>query len=261
MAGASRKGLRWWLTNLSPLRVAAGVAIAFLVLWWLVLPGINGGPPPPTSTCKNNLKQFGVALMGYHETHGHFPPAYFTDENGKLLYSWRVAILPYLDLAALHREFDRSLPWNAPRNQTVSRTDLTVFKCPAQPAENSEYGLTNYLAVVGPNCAWRGAKPVNLEELKEPGGDLSKIILVVEVANANVPWAKPQDLEFEKLRDGKDAFDGQSVSSFHNRGTFDFSRRFSGANVLFANGHVAWLPATTSPAELRRMLAVRGKDD
>ncbi len=45
----------------------------------------------------NNLKQIGLALYNYAETNKHFPPpVLYGGKSGKVPYSWRVAILPFL---------------------------------------------------------------------------------------------------------------------------------------------------------------------
>jgi prepilin-type processing-associated H-X9-DG protein len=152
----------------------------------------------------------------------------------------------------MYEAFDLSRPWNAPHNQQVSQTALYSFHGPEQSGARSEEGTTNYLAVVGPECAWRGAEPVSLSEL----GDPSKVIMVVEVADATIPWAKPQDLEHATMAKGINTSDRNGLSSLHGRGWHLFKTRIPGANVLFADGRVEWLPATTSPAELRRMLTI-----
>jgi hypothetical protein len=56
---------------------------------------VRGGTTAP---CINNLKQIGLAMHNYHDAHGCFPPAYIPDENGKPMHSWRVLLLPYLEL-------------------------------------------------------------------------------------------------------------------------------------------------------------------
>ena len=43
--------------------------------------------------CRNNLKQFGLAMLYYEWVHGSLPPAFTVDENGKPLHSWRTLLL------------------------------------------------------------------------------------------------------------------------------------------------------------------------
>lgn len=58
----------------------------------------SGGRSWRRSQCKNNLKQWGLALHNYHDTHRCFPPyAGGTSENGERL-SGRAMLLPFLEM-------------------------------------------------------------------------------------------------------------------------------------------------------------------
>src|SRR5262245_45475711 len=49
--------------------------------------------------CQNNLKQIGLALHAYLESHGAFPATFSTKERPYL--SWQARILPYIEQSAL----------------------------------------------------------------------------------------------------------------------------------------------------------------
>jgi len=52
------------------------------------------------SAAIGNMKQLGLAMHNYHDTHKAFPPAASLAKDGKQkLFSWRVLILPFLDPA------------------------------------------------------------------------------------------------------------------------------------------------------------------
>src|SRR5262245_14860206 len=67
----------------------------------------------------NNLKQVCIAMLAYHDEHGHLPPAVVRDRDGRPLYSWRVLILPYIEEDKLYKEFHLDEPWDSPHNLTL----------------------------------------------------------------------------------------------------------------------------------------------
>lgn len=88
--------------------------------------------------CSNNLKQIGLALLMYENTHRRFPPTTDSDLNGPGT-SWPRKVFPYLER-----------PANAPLSHAVS-----VLVCPSDGRTqfvngNTRYGLIHYLAVTAP---------------------------------------------------------------------------------------------------------------
>ena len=82
----------------------------------------------------NNLKQIGLALHNYQDANGHFPaPALLGGAQKRIPYSWRVAILPYLDQNELYKQYSFDEPWDGPNNRklidkmpyTTARRELT----------------------------------------------------------------------------------------------------------------------------------------
>src|SRR6476661_8060061 len=122
------RSLRRGFTLIELLVVIAIIA----VLVALLLPAVQQAREAARrSQCKNNLKQIGLALHNYHDVNGCFPPAYIADENGKPMHSWRVLILPYLDQAALHTEYNFSEPWDGPNNSRLLARRPAVYACPS----------------------------------------------------------------------------------------------------------------------------------
>jgi prepilin-type N-terminal cleavage/methylation domain-containing protein len=90
-------------------------------------------------SCQNNLKQLGLAVQSHEATHRSLPSLYngtfldmpriTKDENH--FHSWRVAILPELEQAALSRNIDFALPATAATNQEVLNTFILGFLCPS----------------------------------------------------------------------------------------------------------------------------------
>jgi hypothetical protein len=103
--------------------------IAFVLIGCFLYESNDVGPHYRPS-CLNRMHQLSLALRDYHEEHGHFPPAYITDKNGKPLHSWRTLILPYMEYEYLYRTFNLNQPWDAPKHRVQRATSLREFICP-----------------------------------------------------------------------------------------------------------------------------------
>ncbi|MCA9114496.1 MAG: DUF1559 domain-containing protein [Planctomycetaceae bacterium] len=82
------------------------VVIAIIaILIALLLPAVQQAREAARrSQCKNNLKQMGLAMHNYHDTHGMFPFAYRLGVN-KLRTCWFHMLLPFIDQAPLYNKF------------------------------------------------------------------------------------------------------------------------------------------------------------
>jgi prepilin-type processing-associated H-X9-DG protein len=236
------------------------VLVCLMGLLSLLMPGIETARESSRRvTCANNLKQIEVALQVYHDANGCFPPAYTTDKTGKPMHSWRVLILPYLDEAPLYKAYDFTKPWDAPKNKKLLATRPKVYACPSdRNALSPVANQTSYVAVVGPNAAWAGGKP---RKLKDFGGDVSKTIMLVEVANSGIDWAEPRDLSLDALGVSQDKSPALVPSSNHGRRegfffTYDYR---AGVNVAMADGSVRFLRiGNRSIDDLRKLLQIGG---
>lgn len=142
------------------------VVIAIIaVLIALLLPAVQQAREAARrSQCKNNLKQLGLAMHNYHDTHNCFPPnqgnlGYPTwGTNGKGTHL--VQLLPYIDQAPLYTAIDFNVvgqPFNLtlPSGQLFRSVSLPVLACPSddRPTLNGDRALTNYAGSIG--TAWQ----------------------------------------------------------------------------------------------------------
>ena len=113
------------------------VVIAIIgVLVALLLPAIQAAREAArASSCKNHLKQLGLALHQYHDTHGRLPPGWLGNQpEGTPGWGWTTGLLPYVEQANLSEHvIHRDLPIAHANNQQARETPLAVLFCSSDP--------------------------------------------------------------------------------------------------------------------------------
>ena len=119
------------------------VVIAIIrVLVALLLPAVQSARESSRRVqCINNLKQIGLAMHQYHDTHAVLPPG----KKGCCWGTWLVYTLPHLEQSALFNAwnscginspgvpegYDLDLRYFGVANRTVTSTRLGVYLCPS----------------------------------------------------------------------------------------------------------------------------------
>jgi hypothetical protein len=175
----------------------------------------------------NSLKQLALAVRSYHLQHGRVPPWALHDAQGRLLLSWRVALLPFLEQKNLYRKFRLDEPWDSEHNKTLLPLMPRVFDSTEQLSDESK---TFYQVFVGPGAAFE-MDPRHKIRFVDIRDGISNTLLIVE-AGAAVPWTKPEDLFFTD-DNPLPGLGGQFANGFHAC-FFDCHVRFL-SNKLYAD--------------------------
>ncbi len=159
-------------------------------------PGLGGVMPRPDgglrSIDKNNLKQIGLALHNYHDTFNNFPVAK-NAQGEKSQLSWRVHILPYMDMADLYEEFHLDEPWDSEHNKSLIADMPPFFE---RPGSHADVGKTTYLGIDGPGGAMENGGGKRVRDFTD---GLTNTIMVVGVKDsAAVTWTKPEDYKYDE---------------------------------------------------------------
>jgi prepilin-type N-terminal cleavage/methylation domain-containing protein len=112
------------------------VVIAIIgVLVALLLPAVQAAREAARrNTCKNNLKQFGLAALNYESSKKHLPPSVEidysvtpTDSNA----GWGVHgyLMPFLEQQSLRSLINLKNPWNT--QMAISNVRIDGFQCPS----------------------------------------------------------------------------------------------------------------------------------
>jgi prepilin-type N-terminal cleavage/methylation domain-containing protein/prepilin-type processing-associated H-X9-DG protein len=87
--------------------------------------------------CQSNLRQLGLTLHSFHDTHRVFPASGWTTASpgnpaGKSV-GWRSLILPHIEQQNLQRQYDFEMHWWEGRNLSAAGQRLKIFECPSVP--------------------------------------------------------------------------------------------------------------------------------
>jgi hypothetical protein len=190
---------------------------------------------------QNNLKQIGLAIHNYESAYGHFPAAAIADtKTGKRLLSWRVAILPFIEQENLYRRFKLDEPWDSPHNLPLSMTPIKVFQDPRGTATDPT--LTYYKAFVGGGAMFDWAKPRSLAKITD---GTSNTVMVASFGPP-VPWAKPDDCEFDPTGPLPDLFAPPFAA---------------GTSVLMGDGSVRYFAPALDKKLLKALITADGGED
>lgn len=158
------------------------VVIAIIaILIALLLPAVQQAREAARRTqCRNKLKQLGLALHNYQDTHNAFPSGGIAITNGVTLpsgttidcpcsadiqdlanngVSWTVMILPFLEEAARYQQFSPNVRTRSyqtwvlgdPRlgNETAWNQPNSNYQCPSDPGSQAGVNNISYLGVQG----------------------------------------------------------------------------------------------------------------
>jgi prepilin-type N-terminal cleavage/methylation domain-containing protein len=135
------------------------------VLIGLLLPAVQKAREAAARlSCKNNLKQIGLALHNFHDRTDAFPPGYATTVTAGVErgpgWGWASYLLHDLEQGNLSRRVDFTQEIGASANAFARLQPLAVYRCPSDRRVDTcvtagrpvEVARANYVAVYGSNA-------------------------------------------------------------------------------------------------------------
>lgn len=199
------------------------VIVVIAILIALLIPAVQQARESARrSTSKNLLKQQGLALHNYHETHNSFPAGGMFDAQGRGYHGWMVSIAPYMDASPMYGSLDLNQPWDSPRNAGYLKFPNSGYQSPGEytPVGHWEFNLAHYSANAHLLAAnhWVPLKDIESQE---------QTFVVAELAGDFVPWACP--------------FNGRPLITL-NGSPLTYGRYSrNGGYFLFVDGHLEFV--------------------
>jgi beta-lactamase regulating signal transducer with metallopeptidase domain len=189
----------------------------------------------------NNLKQVALAMHNYADVNKSFPPAVLLGPDGKTKYSWRVAILPYLEQEHLYRQYNFNEPWDSENNKKILAQMPAVYRHPSAPGAAGNRQSSSYYLLTGEGGIFNEKPSKTGTGFVQIRDGTSNTLLVVE-AKRDIPWTKPEDIPFDVERE-LPKLGGYAAEGFP---------------VAFADGSVRFIASSIDPQVLKALFTAGG---
>jgi prepilin-type processing-associated H-X9-DG protein/prepilin-type N-terminal cleavage/methylation domain-containing protein len=296
-----RRTVRTAFTLIELLVVIAIIA----VLITLLVPAVQKVRESAARTqCINNLKQVGLALQNYHDSHHAFPPGYMSnyDAAGNDTgpgWGWASFILPQMEQGNLYNNIQFTQNIEAPANSGVRVQPIPSYICPSDSVPPT-WTATQYDTAGNPVraiCDVASANYIGVFGISEPGVDGEGIffrgsaVRITDITDGTSQTLMVGERSFRWCQatwvasvtsasmvppPGSPALAGEWVAAGFVLGhTFEgtggpgspgteangfASQHTGGANFLFADGHVQFLP-TSMNHQVYMALSTRARAD
>ncbi len=180
------------------------VVIAIIaILVALLLPAVQQAREAARRTsCKNNLKQFGVAFHNYHSAYNVFPPGSIrtfqtgVDSWSTNQVSWIARLGAFSDQSGLYNKVDwLRYPGDSGRNVPLRDVPLPYVRCASDGGTGSRLGFrpTNYVVCLGNQQAGTASESIEYINSKTSIKDITDGTSTTMLASeciVNFPWVK-----------------------------------------------------------------------
>ena len=180
--------------------VLGGLLIAALfcggVLVALLLPALTSAPrASQVMQASNHLKQVGLAFHNYHAAYQQLPLPAVTNASGEPLWSWRVALLPFVEEQPTWERWQQDDAWNSGVNSPLLLPIPVVYRSPAEADPNTDQ--THIFAVRHPRGVMSGESTLAFKDVTD---GLSDTILAVWLPHRTTTWAAPEDITLPEIQ-------------------------------------------------------------
>jgi hypothetical protein len=248
-------------------------AYALRVLGTLTLLGLLVGlllPAVPSAreaakrmACAVNLRTLGLALLnvdGRIMKLKNPPPHNDSLVDGGPEVSWRVKLLPYIELDHVYQQYEFKSRWDNQANWATACRRVELFTCPSEPDLTSPKGgrFTSYVMLQNTN---KDPSNPNLVYDKDRKLLDANRILLIESCGANVVWTEPRDADVDSLgwslkaknsREKREPWRSKNVGASSHAGV---------VQVVFGDGSARSLSKSIDEGVLRKVILGQASDD
>jgi prepilin-type N-terminal cleavage/methylation domain-containing protein len=221
----------------------------------LLLPAIQAAREAARrAACASNLRQIGIGLHAYHNTHEAFPTG-CTDfrpvgsTRGERQLAWSAYLLPFVEEQNVFAMLDMSQAFDSPRNAAGAASVLPIYLCPSAERDSpivQGRGACNYGGIYGERIYWQG-RPLAQVPNDPPKGAMLidrpvSVRMIVDGASHTLIVSEDSGFSDGQWINGRNIFDQAfAINSAPVYENDIRSQHPRGANGLLADGAVRFL--------------------
>ena len=138
----------------------------------------------------NNLRKLILGVLNHESAHMHFPAVKNYRGKSKHPFSWRVAILPFIEQMDLYEQYNFDEPWDSEHNKKLLTKMPTEFRDPGWLGDRGNETETRIMAIHGDHGLFGTERPTGFGDISDGSSNTISIMQ----AHKSVPWTKPEDL-------------------------------------------------------------------
>ena len=149
-------------------------------------------------TPDNQLRMTALAFHNYAAANLHFPSRVLKDEKGKMLFSGRVSMLPFIEQNNLFNSLRMDEPWDSEHNSQFTSMHISTFGM-------TDEGLSTLRFPVFPGSLWAN-DDAELDFADVSDGTANTIFAILAPPEAAINWADPTPWKISPTNPMKDVF-------------------------------------------------------
>jgi len=234
-----------------------GTLLALGLLIFLFLPAVpSAREAARRMSCSNQIRQIAFALLTTRENGpdlSRSPPDNSPEEGGGPEISWRVKLLPHLELGNLRDQYDADQPWDSDANRNLAARRVPAYSCPSEPNLTSPSGgrFTSYAMLENSNRDEDNPKRLVYDRNISRGPHR---ILLIESCGANITWTEPRDVDLDSLEWSLQAKDSAAQRDPWRSRTIGSSYHSNGTHAVFGDGSTRYLSSAIDGKILEKMI-------
>ncbi len=160
--------------------------LALPLLATLIGSNVEMADVPVRVNPQNQLRQTALAFHNYTDAYGKFPPHSIRDENGKAMFSGRVALLPFMEQNNLYQLLRLDEPWDSPHNSQFTSYVVPTFQGTGELRTSTAIRFPVY-----PNSLWDdNANAKGFADITD--GTSNTIFAIYAPPAAEINWGNPE---------------------------------------------------------------------